>query len=63
MSEYWLSEEQFERLRPLLPTKVRGVARIADRQVIGDIVPVLRAGCRWKGRRAPMAIQDTLQSA
>ena len=26
LSEFWLSEEQFERLRPLLPDKVRGVA-------------------------------------
>ena len=24
VSEFWLSEEQFERLRPLLPDKVRG---------------------------------------
>ena len=30
MSEnlFWLSEDQFARLRPLLPDKVRGVARV-----------------------------------
>ncbi|MDB5717682.1 MAG: putative transposase, partial [Sphingomonas bacterium] len=28
LSEFWLSEAQFERLRPLLPNKVRGVARV-----------------------------------
>ncbi len=28
LSEFWLSEKQFERLRPLLPDKVRGVTRV-----------------------------------
>ncbi|WP_274517581.1 hypothetical protein [Sphingomonas sp. PAMC 26621] len=37
MSEFWFSEEQFERLRPLLPNKVRGVARVDDRRVISGI--------------------------
>jgi hypothetical protein len=32
LSEFWLSEAQFERLRPLLPNKVRGVARVDDRR-------------------------------
>ncbi len=34
MSEFWLSEEQFRRLAPLLPTDTRGVARVDDRRVI-----------------------------
>lgn len=33
MSELWLSKEQFERLSPLLPIKVRGVARIDGRAI------------------------------
>jgi hypothetical protein len=28
LSEFWLSDAQFERLRPLSPNKVRGVARV-----------------------------------
>ena len=37
MSQAWLSEEQFERLWPLLPTKVRGVGRVDDWRVSGNI--------------------------
>ena len=49
MSEFWLSEEQFERLRPLLPNKVRGVARVDDRRVISGIIRVVKSGGRWVG--------------
>ncbi len=45
---FWLSEEQFRRLEPLLPTDTRGVPRVDDRRVISGIVHVLRSGCRWK---------------
>ena len=44
---FWLGEEQFARLKPLLPDKVRGVARVDDRRVISGIVHVLKSGCRW----------------
>lgn len=47
-SAYWLSEEQFACLAPLLPTDTRGVPRVDDRRVISGIVHVLRSGCRWK---------------
>ena len=47
LSEFWLSEEQFERLRPLLPNKVRGVARVDDRRVISGIIHVVKSGGRW----------------
>ncbi len=50
---YWLSEEQFARLQPLLPNKVRGVPRVDDRRVISGILHVLQSGCRW--RDAPAA--------
>ena len=36
----WLSEEQFARLQPLLPTKVRGVPRVDDRRVISGLIHV-----------------------
>jgi transposase len=46
-SYFWLSEAQFARLAPLLPTDTRGVPRVDDRRVISGIVHVLKSGCRW----------------
>ena len=49
MSElFWLTEAQFGRLEPFLPTDTRGVPRVDDRRVISGIVHVLKSGCRWK---------------
>ena len=45
---FWLSEEQFARLRSLLPSDTRGVPRVDDRRVISGIVHVLQSGCRWR---------------
>ena len=56
MGEFWLSDEQWARLKPLLPNKSRGVPRVDDRRVISGIVHVLQSGCRWKdapGRYGP----------
>ena len=47
-NQFWLSEEQFARLQPLLPNKVRGVPRVDDRRVISGIIHVLQSGCRWR---------------
>src|ERR1700694_3476797 len=44
---FWLSDEQWERIEPHLPTDVRGVERVNDRRVISGIVHVLKSGCRW----------------
>lgn len=41
---FWLSEAQFPRLQPLLPTKVCGVLRVDDRRVISGIIHVIRNG-------------------
>jgi len=43
---YWLSDEQWERIHPLLPTDVRGKKRVDDRRVISGILHVLKTGCR-----------------
>jgi transposase len=48
MELFWLSDDQFARLAPLLPTDTRGVPRVDDQRVISGIVHVLRSGCRWK---------------
>jgi len=44
---FWLSDAQWARIEPHLPTDVRGVARQDDRRVISGIVHVLKTGCRW----------------
>ena len=44
---YWLSDEQWARIYPLLPTDVRGKKRVDDRRVISGIMHVLKTGCRW----------------
>lgn len=44
---FWLTDEQFSRLEPYLPTDTRGKARVDDRRVISGIVHVLKSGCRW----------------
>ena len=44
---FWLTKEQFARLKPLLPTDTRGKPRVDDRRVISGIVHVLKSGCRW----------------
>ena len=57
---FWLTEEQFERLRALLPNKPRGVPRVDDRRVISGIVHVLKSGCRWSDAPAAYGPRKTL---
>ena len=44
---FWLSDEQWCSIQPLLPTDVRGKARVDDRRVISGIVFVIKSCCRW----------------
>ena len=44
---FWLSDEQWRQIEPLLPTDVRGKERQDDRRVISGILHVLKSGCRW----------------
>src|SRR5215467_10470454 len=44
---FWLSDEQWARIEPHLPTDVRGKERVDDRRVISGIIHVLKTGCRW----------------
>lgn len=44
---FWLSDEQWQHIKPQLPRKVRGKKRVDDRRVISGIVHVLKSGCRW----------------
>jgi len=44
---FWLTDAQFARIAPHLPTNTRGKPRVDDRRVISGIVQVLRSGGRW----------------
>ena len=44
---FWLNDEQWFAVQPLLPTDVRGKERVDDRRVISGIVFVIKSGCRW----------------
>jgi transposase len=45
--EYWLGEEAWAAIDPLLPKVYAGARRQDDRRIIGGIVHVLRSGWRW----------------
>jgi len=59
-SYFWLSDEQFARLEPLLPTDTRGKPRVDDRRVISGIVHVLKSGGRWADAPAVYGPRKTL---
>ena len=44
---FWFSDAQWARIKPLLPTDVRGKERVDDRRVLSGIVHALRCGGRW----------------
>ena len=50
---FWLSDEQWARIQPLLPVYKRGFRRVDDRRVISGIIHVLKTGTPW--RQAPKA--------
>ena len=57
---FWLSGAQFERLKSLLPDKVRGVPRVDDRRVISDIVfdALADAGGPPKAKRSSTVLRS-----
>jgi len=46
--EFWLSDDAWATIKPLLPTNQPGARRVDDRRVISGIIHVLKSGCRWK---------------
>jgi transposase len=45
---YWLSDEDWAQIKPLLPRGRRGAHRVDDRRVISGIMHMLRSGARWR---------------
>jgi transposase len=59
-SYFWLSDDQFARLAPHLPTDTRGKPRVDDRRVISGIVHVLKSGGRWADAPSVYGSRKTL---
>lgn len=59
---FWLSEAQFSRILPLLPSDTRGVVRVGDRRVISGIIHVLKSGGRWIDAPADYGPKKTLHN-
>ncbi len=47
-SEFFLSDQQWAVIKPLLPTKQPDARRVDDRRVLSGVIHVLRTGCRWQ---------------
>ena len=45
---YWLSDDEWSKIEPLLPRGRRGAHRVDDHRVISGIVHMLRSGARWR---------------
>ena len=52
---FWLSEEQFSKIKPLLPNKPRGVPRLDDRKVLSGIIFACNAAIAGATFRLNMA--------
>jgi transposase len=57
---FWLSEEQFNKIKSLLPDKPRGVPRVDDRMVLSGIIFCLQRGSRWSDVPAEYGPAETL---
>ncbi len=45
---FWLSDHQWQLIKPHLPYRAAGKRREDDRRVISGIIHVLQSGCRWR---------------
>ena len=57
---FWLTDAQFAKIEPHLPTGTRGKPRVDDRRVISGIVHVLKSGGRWIDAPAVYGPRKTL---
>lgn len=60
MDRHDLTDAEWAVIRPLLPTKVRGVPRVDDRRVINSILWRFRTGSPWRDIPARYGPRTTL---
>lgn len=59
---FWLSVEEYNKIKLFLPNKPRGVARVDDRRVLSGIIFCLQRGYRWSEAGVFTGIFDALSS-
>ena len=59
--QFWLTDTQFSKIEPHLPTNTRGNARVDDQRVISGIIHVLKSGGRWVDAPREYGQEDALQ--
>jgi transposase len=57
-----LTEAQWRKIQPLLPSRAAGRRRVDDRQTVAGIVLSLRTGCPWRELPPCFGNQNTLMS-
>lgn len=45
---FWLSDQAWSIIEPMLPNNQPGARRVDDRRVLSGIFHVLQSGCRWR---------------
>ncbi len=60
---YWISDEAWAKLEPLLPKNRPGPKREDNRRVISGILHVLRSGCRWSDCPPAYGPRTTISTA
>jgi transposase len=58
--QFWLNDERFAKIEPLLPTDTRGKERVDERRVVSGIIPVLKRAGHWIDAPADYGPRKTL---
>ena len=61
--QFWLTDEQFAKIGPHLPTDTRGKERVDDRRVISGTVNVLEVRRSLDRRSTRIRAEETRQTA
>jgi transposase len=59
-NEFWLTDDEWAAIKPLIPMHRRGVKPRNSRRIISGIVHVLKTGCRWRDRPAVFGPQTSV---
>ncbi len=59
---FWLSDDAWARIEPLLPHGQPGKPRIDDRRVISGIRHVPKVGCRWQDTPSAHGTHTTIHN-